>query len=135
MSSPAAVQKIGGDVAPQVSTKTAASAAAGGPTQPEGLSALRRTKLEEFLAESLERPVAHEAMLGATEAVLLKTLFEVDEAADEVLSKYADRVECFGAKMTAADTELRLARQIDSFSRLQRTLAAERRSGGSRKPR
>jgi len=74
-------------------------------------------------------------MLGATEGVLLKMLFQLDEASDEVLRECADRPQYLGASMRAADVTLRLARQIDSVARAQQMLAADRRSSVTLKPR
>ena len=83
---------------------------------------LRLKRVRQYLAESLAKPDALQANLGAAVGDLMEIAYRLKEAIDAVLQKEGGSLEQFDRLMPAIDKYLRLTRQADRFARLGRQL-------------
>ena len=96
---------------------------------------LRRKKIRDLVIESLQIPAAEEALLGATNGVLLKMVFRLGQAIGDVLKECSSPLDFMEVQTRGADMILRLVRQVERFTTLRHLLSAERQNLTLPKPR
>jgi hypothetical protein len=111
------------------------SAPTTGLAQPADVTSLRRAKVQEYVQQCLRSPHVEEGLLGAANGLLMKRLFQLDEAIDKVLDECNDARDQAEAQDRGIDTVLRLARQVDRFATLRQLIAANRQASLPAKPR
>ena len=92
----------------------------------QGVAERQLERLREYLEQSLADPRSEVATLGITNHLLMRMLIRLGESIDKVLEECPTESEQFNVLLQGVETAMRLARQINQFSRLRLVLSEAR---------
>lgn len=92
----------------------------------EGVAERQLERLREYLEQSLADPRSEVASLGITNHLLMRMLIRLGESIDKVLEECPTESDQFNVLLQGVETAMRLARQINQFSRLRLVLSEAR---------
>lgn len=92
------------------------------------ITAARLLRVQEFIRETLKDPSSERALLGSTNGMLWRLLFQLDDAIQETLEADDSRTPNVEMLARAIDMTLKITRQISGFSRLHYLLGEARRT-------
>ena len=100
----------------------------------EAIADLRLQRIEKLQSESLEKPDALTANLGAASGALLRIAVLLEDTIEDALTN-TNPPERLARLITTIETYLKVMRQVDRFAQLDQRHDSGRQDGGPGKPR